>query len=189
MATPVNDFYKSLVQHAEKILSKKDEMNKICIQVGSATCEHAAGSRDVQDEFRKHIQSSGQDNIILRQTGCTGRCSREPIVSVFVPGKMPVKYERVDRELVHDIFISHVQGGTPLAEHILDASKKPTPSYEFLFCDSTRCGWESGSRLKDIFKEQKALKALSSLEVMHLLPEKILKPITFGFDMPQQTRV
>jgi NADH-quinone oxidoreductase subunit F len=154
MATPVIDFYKNLVQVAEKTLSSRDEMNKICIQVGSATCEHAAGSRDVQDEFYKHIQSSGRDDIILRQTGCTGRCSREPIVSVFVPGKMPIKYEHVDRELVHDIFISHVQGGSPLTEYILDASKKPTPSYEFLFCDSSRCGWESGFRLKDIFREK-----------------------------------
>ena len=50
------------------------------------------------DEFRKHIAASGRNDIVLHQTGCTGRCSREPIVGVIVPGQMPVKYERVDRD-------------------------------------------------------------------------------------------
>ena len=72
------------------------------------------------DEFRKHIAASGRDDIVLHQTGCTGRCSREPIVGVFVPGQMPVKYERVDRELVHEIFTQHVQQGKPVLEHVLD---------------------------------------------------------------------
>ena len=62
------------------------------------------------DEFRKHIAASGRSDIVLHQTGCTGRCSREPIVGVMVPGQMPVKYERVDRQLVHEIFTQHVLG-------------------------------------------------------------------------------
>ncbi len=79
-------------------MAQRARPGQIVIQVGSATCEHAAGSDDVFDEFRKHIAASGREDIVLRQTGCTGRCSREPIVGVFVPGQMPVKYERVDRE-------------------------------------------------------------------------------------------
>ena len=66
------------------------------------------------DEFRKHVAASGRSDILLHRTGCTGRCSREPIVGVFVPGQMPVKYERVDRNLVHEIFTSHVLGGKPV---------------------------------------------------------------------------
>ena len=40
------------------------------------------------DEFRKHVAASGRSDIALRHTGCTGRCSREPIVGVFLPGQV-----------------------------------------------------------------------------------------------------
>ena len=33
---------------------------------------------------------------------------------------MPVKYERVDRELVHEIFTTHILKGEPLLDHVLD---------------------------------------------------------------------
>ena len=33
---------------------------------------------------------------------------------------MPVKYERVDRALVHEIFTRHVLQGEPLLDHVLD---------------------------------------------------------------------
>ena len=72
------------------------------------------------DEFRKHIAASGRNDIVLHQTGCTGRCSREPIVGVLVPGQMPVKYEQVDRQMVHEIFTQHIQQGQPVLEHVLD---------------------------------------------------------------------
>jgi len=174
MAHPVNTFFQKLVQEADKTISSRREHKKIVIQVGSATCEHAAGSRDVLDEFQKHIESSGRDDIALRLTGCTGRCSREPIVGVFVPEKMPVKYERVDRELVHDIFITHIQEGIPLTEHILDGLGKKAPRYEFLFCDSTRCGWEGGPKLKEQFRE-KLVKARVNLDEV-----KVSSAICFG---------
>jgi len=154
MPSSVQEFYQTLVARAEEAFAAREEGKKIVIQVGSATCEHAAGSREVLDEFRKHIISSGRKDIVLRQTGCTGRCSREPIVGVFIPGRMPVKYERVDRELVHDIFVQHVQGGAPITEHVLDAEQNKVSEYEFLFCDSSRCGWQGGLRIKDVFTEK-----------------------------------
>ncbi|MDI9446135.1 MAG: NADH-quinone oxidoreductase subunit E, partial [Planctomycetota bacterium] len=68
----VQDRYKELAASAEQIRREKFENAPILIQVGSATCEHAAGSREVLDEFRKHVAASGRDDIILHQTGCTG---------------------------------------------------------------------------------------------------------------------
>ena len=120
MSNNVSQQFDALVKKAEETLRQRAAGDRIRIQVGSATCEHAAGSDEVFDEFRKHIAASGRDDIILHQTGCTGRCSREPIVGVMVPGQMPVKYERVDRQLVHEIFTQHVQQGRPVLDHILD---------------------------------------------------------------------
>ena len=143
-ATPTTDIttrYQQLSARAEDALAQRFSAGKILIQVGSATCEHAAGSTAVLDELRKHIAASGREDILVRQTGCTGRCSREPIVGVFVDGRMPVKYERVDRQAVHEIFTRHILKGEPLLTRVLDGPAEKLSQYEFLICASARCGW------------------------------------------------
>ena len=125
----VREQYEAMLNEALGRLGELEESKKTIIQVGSATCENAAGSRDVYDEFQKHIEASGRDDIILRQTGCTGRCSCEPIVGVFQPGQMPLKYQLVDRKKVHDIFTQHIQGGNPIYEHTLDHAKDASLQY------------------------------------------------------------
>ena len=107
--------YESLYQKLSQEYIDSGNTNKILIQVGSATCEKAAGADQVRQEFTKLIQASGRDDILLKQTGCTGRCAREPIVGVFIPGQIPIKYEQVTVEKVEKIFQHHVLGGEPLA--------------------------------------------------------------------------
>jgi NADH:ubiquinone oxidoreductase subunit F (NADH-binding)/(2Fe-2S) ferredoxin/Pyruvate/2-oxoacid:ferredoxin oxidoreductase delta subunit len=139
MKTEVTETFQKIVQEAETFLNTRDEEGKIRIQVGSATCEHAAGSVDVMEEFRRLIAASEHKDIILRRTGCTGRCSREPIVGVVVPGQIPIKYERVDRDSAHAIFTNHVLGGKPVWDRVLDAAGEKGYSYEVMFCDGLRC--------------------------------------------------
>ena len=127
MGNNVSQQFDALVKKAEETLRQRSAVDRIRIQVGSATCEHAAGSDDVLDEFRKHIAASGRDDIVLHQTGCTGRCSREPIVGVMVPGQMPVKYERVDRKLVHTIFTQHVMQSRPVSTTFSTAPLRRSP--------------------------------------------------------------
>lgn len=139
MSNPVTEFYQALIARADQTLAERGDAGKTVIQIGSATCEHAAGSMDVMDEFIKHIQSSGREDILIHKTGCTGRCSKEPIVGVLSPGKPPVKYERVNREVVHKIFTNHIQKGVLLPEHALDASLEEEYQYELIFCEGRRC--------------------------------------------------
>jgi NADH:ubiquinone oxidoreductase subunit F (NADH-binding)/(2Fe-2S) ferredoxin/NAD-dependent dihydropyrimidine dehydrogenase PreA subunit len=139
MPNPVTEFYEALAAKADKTLASSWDSGKIVIQIGSATCEHAAGSLDVMDEFQKHVHASGREDVVLHRTGCTGRCSKEPIVGVTLPGRPPVKYERVNRELVHKIFSNHVMLGAPMPEHALDNSLDQSYTYEFLFCEGGRC--------------------------------------------------
>ena len=154
MSTVIQERYQTLRRHAEKRLAEHASAAKIRIQYGSATCEHAAGSLHVAEELRRHLRASGRDDIALRRTGCTGRCSREPILGVFVPGQMPVKYERVDRDLVHEIFVSHIQGGEPLLEHALDHSEERLHELEFLFCTGKRCAWAATGDPVGLFRAQ-----------------------------------
>jgi NADH:ubiquinone oxidoreductase subunit F (NADH-binding)/(2Fe-2S) ferredoxin/NAD-dependent dihydropyrimidine dehydrogenase PreA subunit len=149
MENQVSEFYRALAERSNSVLAERGYDEKITIQVGSATCEHAAGSLDALEEFQKHILASGREDIVIHKTGCTGRCSKEPIVGVHVPGKLPVKYERVTRELVHQIFSKHIQKGEPLPEHALDGSLDKLADRQFIFCEGLRCS--TGATLKHAF--------------------------------------
>jgi NADH:ubiquinone oxidoreductase subunit F (NADH-binding)/(2Fe-2S) ferredoxin len=146
--------FEALEKRAEDALRASADGGRIRIQIGSATCEEAAGSKEVLDEFRKHIAASGRTDIVIHQTGCTGRCSREPIVGVMLPGQMPVKYERVDRELVHAIFTQHVLQGKPVLDRILDGPIEKLAKYELLVCGSLRCGWHGDKPFLTVLNEK-----------------------------------
>jgi NADH:ubiquinone oxidoreductase subunit F (NADH-binding)/(2Fe-2S) ferredoxin len=165
VASKVSQQFEALAKRAEESFRQRADGNRIRIQVGSATCENAAGSNDVLDEFRKHIAASGRNDIILHQTGCTGRCSREPIVGVMMPGRMPVKYECVDRQLVHAIFTSHVQQGTPVLDRVLDGPIEKIARHELLICGNVRCGWTGEKPFRDLLAERLAAAGLTAERV------------------------
>ncbi|NLF57030.1 MAG: NADH-quinone oxidoreductase subunit NuoF [Candidatus Hydrogenedens sp.] len=164
MDAKVTQSYQKLTAAAEARLAEATPEGVIRIQVGSATCENAAGAQEVWQEFERNIRASGRTDIQLHMTGCTGRCSREPIVSVFLPGKMPVKYQRVDRDTAHNIFSRHVQGGEPMGEQVLD-QPEVRPEYEVLVCDAKHCGACVNGSVENVFREE--------LERAELGPEKV----------------
>ena len=156
MPTTISQQFTLLADKAEAHLKEQGSRSPVRIQIGSATCEQAAGADEVFDEFRKHVAASGRGDILLHRTGCTGRCSREPIVAVFVPGQMPVKYERVDRNMVHEIFTSHVLGGAPVLKHVLDGPITRIAKYEILTCGSERCCWKGDRSFEAAIREKLA---------------------------------
>ena len=140
MNPSVNERFTSLRRQVESENHDAALPERIVIQVGSATCENAAGSREIREEFRKHIAASGRSDIVLHDVGCTGRCSLEPIVGILRPGERAVKYQQVSREGVHRIFTDHVLRGEPVTELVLDGTQKSQSRYEVLFCKGERCG-------------------------------------------------
>ncbi|NGX35367.1 MAG: NADP-reducing hydrogenase subunit HndC [Candidatus Anoxychlamydiales bacterium] len=119
MGSVLENFQK-IKKRSEEFLAEKYPANCIVIQVGSATCEDAAGSKTVYSEFKKHIKTSGRKDVILKHVGCTGRCSLEPIVAVKMPEKRLEVYKKVDEKLVNDIFMSHIMKGEVLQDHLLE---------------------------------------------------------------------
>jgi NADH:ubiquinone oxidoreductase subunit F (NADH-binding)/(2Fe-2S) ferredoxin/ferredoxin len=154
MSKDIATQFRSIVDRMEDKLRPRIDRSKIRIHVGSATCEHAAGSLHVMDEFQKHIRATGREDIVLHQTGCSGRCSCEPIVNIILPGQMPVKYQQMNREKVHSVFTSHVLEGNPLREFMLDAPSTELHQYELFFCQSNRCGKFIDQPISELFRER-----------------------------------
>jgi len=161
--------YGALLEKALKEYDRSGAAEKVIVQVGSATCEITAGAGRVRTEFEKLITASGRDDILLKQVGCTGRCAREPVVGVFVPGQMPVKYEQVSEDKVHTIFQRHILKGEPVVELILDKTTKRLYDHLVTICSSDQCCGDKGAALEARLRKAIATQGVDpeSVGVMH----------------------
>ncbi len=144
--------YGRLKQWAEEELRQRDDASKVRIHVGSATCENASGAPGIRAEFHKHIEASDRPDIVLRRAGCSGRCSREPIVTVIRPGEAPVTYHGVTVEQVHTIFTQHVLKGRPPQPPLVDVA--PPTRYEFFLCRAERCAPKLETNMEELFRRK-----------------------------------
>ena len=90
------------------------------IIVGMGTCGEAAGSKDTLSAIEKCIAEKKIANVGVRQTGCMGLCSCEPVIEVKSPGKEPVVYINVDAATAVKIIESHIEGGKVLESNAVD---------------------------------------------------------------------
>jgi len=63
-------------------------MAKITVRVGMASCGLASGAEPVYKELKKLLE--GKNEVILKQVGCIGLCSYEPLVEVDIDGKRTI---------------------------------------------------------------------------------------------------
>ena len=117
MVTPIDIIRKKRAEAVSRIISKGYLSTKR-VYVGMATCEIAAGSKVVMDEFRKAI-ANGLTDVYLSQKGCAGRCNLEPTVEVVEEGKIPVKYGKVTPERAHEIIERHLKKGEVITEWLI----------------------------------------------------------------------
>lgn len=165
MANEILTRYAALAEEARATCESKGLTSKVIIQVGSATCENAAGSPEVWQEFERNIRTAGREDIVLHRVGCTGRCSREPIVGVLMPGKMPVKYQKVNRDSAHEIFTRHIQGGEAVLESALDQSAGKE-QYQVILCDARHCNGFAGGVPVEVFKTELAKQGIEAEQVL-----------------------
>ena len=120
------------------------------VYVGMATCEIAAGSKDVFEVF-KTAKEKGLTDLYLSQKGCVGRCNLEPTVEVIEEGKIPIKYGRVTPEKAQQIIERHIKGGEIIKEWTLNNLEKAEgdrgdlPQSVVTLCDGISC-MHKGSR-------------------------------------------
>ena len=90
---------------------------KITVHMG--TCGIAAGARKILDAIMKEIEKKDTQDIYITTSGCAGLCSREPMITVEVTGKAPVKYIELTEEKIKEIFNKHIISGNIVQEYAL----------------------------------------------------------------------
>ncbi len=117
MVTPIEIVKKKRAEAINRIVGKGYLSTKR-VYVGMATCEIAAGSKDVMEIFDAAIKN-GLTDVYLSQKGCAGRCNLEPTVEVVEEGKIPVKYGKVNRDMARQIIEQHLKKGEPIKEWMI----------------------------------------------------------------------
>ncbi len=117
MASPLEIIKEKKAQAIENIKSRGFDAAKR-VYVGMATCEIAAGSKDVMEVFKTAIDQ-GLEGVYLSQKGCAGRCNLEPTVEIIEAGKLTYKYGLVSAEKAEQIVEKHLKNGQVINEWLI----------------------------------------------------------------------
>ncbi len=114
------DDLKKLRETKRAELARRDGEKTVEVIVGMGTCGIAAGSKQTFDAFVEELDSAGLTNVAVKQTGCLGQCSVEPMAEVKVPGMPDVIYGKVDAEIAKKIVRCHIIDKRMVQDHLFD---------------------------------------------------------------------
>ncbi|UCC11015.1 MAG: (2Fe-2S) ferredoxin domain-containing protein [candidate division WOR-3 bacterium] len=97
---------------------------KITIHMG--TCGIAAGARDILSTLLAEINKHKLKDIIVTTSGCAGLCSREPMATIEMKDKAPVKYVDLTSKKIVEVLNKHVLKGTVVKEYALAVGSERT---------------------------------------------------------------
>jgi NADP-reducing hydrogenase subunit HndB len=92
---------------------------KMQVTVHMGTCGIAAGARDVVLAMAEELTAAGLHDVMLRQSGCAGACSQEPMVTLSDRDGREFRYGRLDRYKARRIVKEHIVDGKPVAECLI----------------------------------------------------------------------
>jgi len=90
------------------------------------TCGIAAGAREIMTTLMDEIAQSRVEDVITTTSGCAGFCAREPMVTVEILNKPPVKYGDLTPEKMKEIFKEHIVGGNAVEKYALVIGSETT---------------------------------------------------------------
>lgn len=122
----LKDLEKKREEAKKTIVLREGGPYKAKVTVHMGTCGIAAGARKVMDALLKEIEERNIDDVLIANSGCAGLCSREPMATIELVGKAPVKYVDLDPERTKRIFEEHVLGGKIVQEYALGYGSEKT---------------------------------------------------------------
>ncbi len=117
---------KKIREQARGTVILRDGVGKAKITVHMGTCGIASGAREIMDAVMNEIAARDLKDVIVTTSGCAGLCSREPMATVELLGKPPVKYVDLTSEKVKKIFDEHILGGNIVTKYALAIGSERT---------------------------------------------------------------
>ena len=111
-------------QKATFTLREGGHRAKVTVHMG--TCGIAAGARDIMSALMDEIADAKVEDVITTTSGCAGLCAREPMMTVEIVDKTPVKYGDITVDKLKEIFKEHVLGGNPIEKYALVMGSETT---------------------------------------------------------------
>jgi len=96
------------------------------IVVHMGTCGISAGARDVMGALLEEIEKLNLTDVLVTTSGCAGLCSREPMATVEMQGKPPVKYVDLKPERMVRVLREHVLEGNIVTDFALGSGCETT---------------------------------------------------------------
>ena len=90
---------------------------KITVHMG--TCGIVAGAREVMEALLDAVAAGGFADVLVTTSGCAGFCNREPMATVEIADRPPVKYAQLTPDKIRKILAEHVAGGQIVTEYAL----------------------------------------------------------------------
>jgi len=113
-------------QKAKRTADLRQGKARAKITVHMGTCGIAAGAREILTALLKTLEKRKIKDVIVTTSGCAGLCSREPMVTVQISGRPPVKYVDLTKEKMSRILNDHILKGNIVNEYALAIGSERT---------------------------------------------------------------
>jgi NADP-reducing hydrogenase subunit HndB len=110
---------KRIRKDVKKGMALREGGAKVKITVHMGTCGIAAGAREVMHALLEQMAETERQDIRVMVSGCIGKCSSEPNVTIEMEGKEPVIYQHMDANKIRQVFDRHVLKGEVQTDFVL----------------------------------------------------------------------
>ncbi len=111
---------------ARRTSSLRQNKARARVTVHMGTCGIAAGARKILTALLEEVGKKNLDDVIVTTSGCAGLCSREPMATVEIEDKPPVKYVDLTKEKIKKILNEHIIKGNIVKEYALAIGSERT---------------------------------------------------------------
>jgi NADP-reducing hydrogenase subunit HndB len=110
---------KRIKRETAKSTSLRDGHATVKITVHMGTCGIAAGAREVMNALMEEMAAADRQDIRVVTSGCMGRCSSEPNVTVEIKEREPIVYQLMDANKMRQVFKRHALLGEVQTDFVL----------------------------------------------------------------------
>ncbi len=108
-----------ITEKIKRTILLREGEGRVRVIVHMGTCGIAAGARAIMRALLDEIEAKDTKDVMVTTSSCAGLCSREPMITVELKDRPPVKYADLTPEKVKEIFSKHVLGEEIVTEYAL----------------------------------------------------------------------